>query len=212
VSIGATCPLCWLLWSHTTLLSLREIAFRDIAIPVAKFTGLPPTKSRNRNPLANPTVLVAWIYGPIPPELRTIRSTRGRFPTPPWDLMTHGTLRILHREFRPFVLPLRICPPVVPRYYAFLQSFKELGRSPSFDPFEGPNPYDLSTTSGPSENSCSHSLWQPSNTFKCLNFLRFCAHLQQQSLNTSLRSTTLRLHSAYALLTRLLCPTALLWK
>ena len=35
------------------------------------------------------------------------------------------------------------------------------------------------------------------------------AHLQQQFLSASLRSTTLRLHLACALLARLLCPTAL---
>jgi hypothetical protein len=51
--------------------SLQDFAFHDIMIPVAKFMGLPPTKSRNRNPLANPMALVAWIYGPNPPEIRT---------------------------------------------------------------------------------------------------------------------------------------------
>jgi hypothetical protein len=54
-------------------LSLRDFTFRDIAIPVARFSELQPTKSRYRNPRVNPTTLVAWIYGPTPPELRTFQ-------------------------------------------------------------------------------------------------------------------------------------------
>jgi hypothetical protein len=50
-------------------LSCRDIAFHDFAIPVAMFTGLPPTKPRYGNPRVNPTALVARIYGPAPPEL-----------------------------------------------------------------------------------------------------------------------------------------------
>ena len=64
-------------------LSLWDFTFHDIAVPVAKFTGLPPTKSRNRNLLANPMALVAWIYGPTPLELRTFGNTRRISPAPP---------------------------------------------------------------------------------------------------------------------------------
>jgi hypothetical protein len=62
------------------------------------------------------------------------------------------------------------------------------------------------------KDSCVHSLRQISKHFKGLKLLRPCTLLQQQSLNALLRFTTLRLHSACALLARLLCLSALLWK
>jgi hypothetical protein len=153
--------------------------FRDIAIPVAKFTGLPPTKPRYRNPRVNPMTLVAWIYGPTPPELRTFRSTRCNFPAPPRDRTAHGTSRFLLREFRPSVLPLRICPPVVPRYYTFLQPFKVLGLVPSFNSFEGSNPFELSTALRLLEKPLHALLTTDFQTLPSVEILRLCAHLQQ---------------------------------
>jgi hypothetical protein len=61
------------LWPHTNPFIFRDFAFHDFVNPVAKFTELQLSKSQYRYPRVNPTALVAWIYGPTPPELRTFQ-------------------------------------------------------------------------------------------------------------------------------------------
>jgi hypothetical protein len=61
------------LWPHTNPLGFLDIVFHDFVTPVAKFMGLPPVKTQCTYPRVNPTTLMAWIYGPAPPKLRTFR-------------------------------------------------------------------------------------------------------------------------------------------
>jgi hypothetical protein len=66
------------MWPTQILLAFQDFTVHDFTILVAKFTGFQSTKTQYRNPCVNPMALVAWIYGPTPPELRTFRNTRGK--------------------------------------------------------------------------------------------------------------------------------------
>jgi hypothetical protein len=107
-------------------------------------------------------------------------------------------------------LSLNPCPPAVRHHYTFLKTFKLLGLKPSFDSFEGSNPFELSHDFESFRKPFLSLLAVDFQTLPSVGIFRLCAHLQQQSLNTSLRFATLRLHSTYTLLAWLLCLTVLL--
>jgi hypothetical protein len=113
-------------WPTHRSLGLRDFAFRNIVIPIARFTGLPPTKTRYNYPCVNPMALMAQIYGPT---LLSFEPSNASAVTPlllcEIQRLT-GPCRFSTKNSDHPSLPLRACPPVVRHCYTFFRPLRRL--------------------------------------------------------------------------------------